>query len=198
MSNNNSHVAIYQQIIKGENVNTFEQWMWNKLQGQKFNKLNQSYFKVRDLLIRDFKKGDWPDCIRWPVKKHFRWLWEHGKIEVESSVCTPHSRRLGNYILYYDGTLRNVKTQNIIINPTLNEEGYATFGGKLIHRLMAEAWLKNPDIDEYTEVNHKDKNRSNNNIENLEWVDHKNNMLHKNGKSYDAAPRYYTECKVGI
>ena len=29
---------------------------------------------------------------------------------------------------------------------------------------MAEAWLKNPDPDEYTEVNHKDKNRSTTNI----------------------------------
>ena len=193
---NDFHVTIYKKIIKGQEVYTFEQWMWNKLQGPKFNKLNQSYFKVRDLLISDFKKGDWPDCIRWPVKKYIRWMWEHGKIEIESFPCTPNCRRLEDYILYYDGSVRNVKTQNWVTNPVLNEEGYATFSGKLIHRLMAEAWLKNPDPDEYTEVNHKDKNRSNNNIENLEWVDHENNMLHKNGKSYDAAPRYYTECRM--
>ena len=73
------------------------------------------------------------------------------------------------------------------------DDGYAVYNGNLVHRLMAEAWLKNPDPNEYIEVNHKDKNRSNNNIENLEWVDHENNILHRDGKPYWAAPRYYTK-----
>ena len=108
------------------------------------------------------------------------------------SYCNPHLRRLGNYILYYDGIIRNTKTNNTVKNPALNDQGYATYGGHLIHRLMAEAWLKNPDPDIFTEVNHIDKNRSNNNIENLEWISRKDNMLHKNGKPYWSAPRFYT------
>jgi hypothetical protein len=188
------HLTIYNKIRNGDKVESFEKWMFNKLPPKSMLKLNTPYYKVRDLLVRDFTDGNIPHRMSWRVKKYLNWLFEHGRINVEPSSCTPHSRQLDNLILYYDGTLRNIKTQNTIINPTLNEEGYATYNGKLIHRLMAEAWLKNPDPDEYTDVNHIDKNRSNNNIENLEWTDHENNMLHKNGKPYWAAPRYYTPC----
>tara|TARA_E500000331_G_scaffold214461_1_gene205654 strand:+ start:513 stop:1106 length:594 start_codon:yes stop_codon:yes gene_type:complete len=192
------HLIIYNRIRGGEKVESFEKWMFNKLPPKSMQELNTPYYKVRDLLVRDFRNGDIPYTMSWSVRKYLNWLFEHGRIDVGSSSCTPHCRQLDNLILYYDGTLRNIKTQNSVINPTLNEEGYATFGGKLIHRLMAKAWFKNPDPDEYTEVNHKDKNRSNNNIENLELTDHENNILHRDGKPYWAAPRYYTPCGMSF
>lgn len=190
---NDFHLKIYNKILNGEHVHSFEQWLFNKLSPKEMQRLNSPYYRVRDLLVRDFKNGDSLKKVRFSIRRYLNWLWEHDKLKVESSVCNPHSRRLGDLILYYDGTLRNIKTQNVIINPTLNEEGYATFGGKLIHRLMAEAWFVNPDSEEYCEVNHKNKNRSDNNIENLELLDHENNILHRDGKEYHAAPRYYTQ-----
>ena len=42
-----------------------------------------------------------------------------------------------------------------------------------VHRLVAEAYLDNPEG--YSDVNHKDGNRSNNNINNLEWVSREQN-----------------------
>lgn len=42
-----------------------------------------------------------------------------------------------------------------------------------VHRLVAETFIPNPNG--YSEVNHKDENKSNNNIDNLEWCTSKYN-----------------------
>lgn len=47
-----------------------------------------------------------------------------------------------------------------------------------VHRLVAYAFVENPNPSIYTEVNHKDGNKSNNLPSNLEWVTHQQNMRH--------------------
>lgn len=47
-----------------------------------------------------------------------------------------------------------------------------------VHRLVAEVFIPIDDINRAV-VNHKDKNRLNNSIENLEWVTHTENMFHR-------------------
>ena len=47
-----------------------------------------------------------------------------------------------------------------------------------IHRLVAEHFIINPDPINKTFVNHKDGNKLNNNVENLEWVSPRENNLH--------------------
>lgn len=47
---------------------------------------------------------------------------------------------------------------------------------KAIHRLIAEAFIPNPE--NLPEVNHKDSDRRNNCISNLEWVTHGQNIKH--------------------
>lgn len=72
------------------------------------------------------------------------------------------------------GRIMNVRTQHISI-PTIDRKGYALVGlrknGKMhlvrVHRVIAETFLgDHPDMD----VRHKDDDRANNCVTNLEWV----------------------------
>lgn len=58
-----------------------------------------------------------------------------------------------------------------------------------IHRLIADAFLENPNS--LPEVNHKDGNKSNNHIGNLEWCSHKENAVHawENGLAATPPPQ---------
>ncbi len=50
-----------------------------------------------------------------------------------------------------------------------------------VHTLVAETFIPNPD--NYDTVNHKDGDKTNNNVNNLEWADRSKQMIHayKNG-----------------
>lgn len=51
---------------------------------------------------------------------------------------------------------------------------------KYIHQLVAEAFIPNPD--NLNEVDHIDRNGLNNNVNNLRWVTHQENMENENTK----------------
>lgn len=47
---------------------------------------------------------------------------------------------------------------------------------KRVHKIIAEAFIENPKKLPF--INHKDGNKLNNSIENLEWCNHSHNMRH--------------------
>lgn len=49
--------------------------------------------------------------------------------------------------------------------------------GKMVHRLVAETFINNPDG--FPMVNHKDCDRTNNSADNLEWCDNSYNMQYR-------------------
>lgn len=79
-----------------------------------------------------------------------------------------------------------------ILKPQDNGIGYLQVGfykdgkrvNRYVHRLVAQAFIPNPD--NLPEINHKDCNRSNNDVSNLEWVTHVENNQYRNkyGTSY--------------
>ena len=71
-----------------------------------------------------------------------------------------------------------------ILKPSINPRGYKIVNliidgkrvGKAVHTLVARAFCKG--YEEGLQVNHKDGNKLNNNVTNLEWVTAKENARH--------------------
>ena len=51
----------------------------------------------------------------------------------------------------------------------------------LVHRVVAFTWIENDEPLTKTQVNHIDEDKSNNCVENLEWLSPKNNVHHGTG-----------------
>lgn len=97
----------------------------------------------------------------------------------------PIARSLGVYEVSNLGSVRRVQTGKVR-KPHYEKRGYAIvdlydhglIGWFSVHRLVALAFLGEP-ANEAMQVNHRDGNKSNNAVSNLEWVTGSENIRHK-------------------
>lgn len=95
------------------------------------------------------------------------------------------SIRYGNYIVYEDGKCYS-KYSNKFLKPSKQRGGYLIYtlyedGEKeriYVHRLVGKLFLEKPDNWEELTINHKDGNKENNHVSNLEWATSYENNLH--------------------
>lgn len=99
-------------------------------------------------------------------------------------------KSLGHYVSYVRGdSAISYKTKPKIMKPQSRQHGYLgvqlhgkgghktrNFKTFSIHRLVAEAFIENPD--NLPEVNHKDEDKTNNCVDNLEWISHRDNTVY--------------------
>ena len=80
------------------------------------------------------------------------------------------------YIIYSDGRIWSIK-RNIFLKASLHRTGYTRVyidkKDYRIHRLVAEAFIPNPN--NFTDINHINEIKSDNRVENLEWCTHRHN-----------------------
>ena len=101
-----------------------------------------------------------------------------------------------DYLASADGKIYSMKS-NLILSPRIDKDGYeevsimidAKQTSKTVHRIIADTWIPNPENLPF--VNHKNGNRSDNRVINLEWTSVSENNMNKNknnGPQYD--PKY--------
>lgn len=83
-----------------------------------------------------------------------------------------------NYKVGKDGTI--ISPYGKVLKSRVNESGYVLVSikdtVKRVHRLVGETYL--PNLDNKPEINHKDGCKTNNHLDNLEWVTSKENKRH--------------------
>ena len=94
-----------------------------------------------------------------------------------------------NYEISNFGNIRNVKRKTLL-HPSKRKNGYLQVllykDGKrkifLVHRIVAFTFIPNNNQQEKPDVNHKDENKENNRIDNLEWCSKQYNIDYSQSK----------------
>ena len=113
-------------------------------------------------------------------------VWDYEGIHTLELDITKGKAIYGNdkYLIFSNGNVYN-NVRKALVKPIQNAAGYCyvtissnkTKKNCYIHRLVAEHFIENKDIKK-TQVNHKNKKRDDNSIDNLEWVTPSENSLH--------------------
>lgn len=110
--------------------------------------------------------------------------------EIWKDVCDGY--KVSNYgrVLSLAKTTIRGRKYDKILSASKKDNGYYTVSingnNEYVHRLVAKAFIDNPN--NLNEINHKDEDKSNNRVDNLEWCT----------KSYNVYNDYSIKCKSKI
>jgi NUMOD4 motif/HNH endonuclease len=101
--------------------------------------------------------------------------------------------------VHKNGKLYSRLVKEKIIGQVINSDGYCVVSlsingikyKKYVHRIIATEFIENPEKKD--QVNHKDGVKNNNNLDNLEWVNNSENLIH----SYRKLNRKISKAQLG-
>lgn len=192
----NNHIDNLREVTKSENsINS-------DCSTKNMNKINQ--YSIWEKLIREwnslqeivaelkYKSSDnIESCYLGKTKTAYGFIWKNMSIAEDLSgyhnIVTDDGNTYSNYKIDKSGNIIKNNTK-CLLKPCINS-GYYCVGlmsnNRIkkqfkVHRLVATTFIPNPN--NYPIVNHKDENKLNNKVNNLEWCDHKKNVTHSCGK----------------
>ena len=197
--------------IKNAYTNNKKMYQQNIIQAfDKTNKLIKEFDNIKDAItfINHKNGSSIQNCLRGIYKTSGNYIWKFKDNKIIENNKNKYIEDINDYISlgkineydftnYYinkEGIIINTKYKNRKIKFFVNEGGYNCIylyydelkkSQYLLHRLIAKYYLKDGNRyfnDNNYVVNHKDKNKSNNNIDNLEWITSKDNSIHGCGR----------------
>lgn len=113
-------------------------------------------------------------------------------MEIWKNIPNHKDYEINNY-----GKVRNIKTKEVK-HTCFTNQGYETIclnsHKYYVHRLVASIFIPNPN--NYPQINHKDENKSNNCVDNLEWCTPKYNSNYGNqSKKISEGSKAYFEAR---
>jgi hypothetical protein len=129
-------------------------------------------------------------CCQQKIKSAHNFIWKTNKF-IENTdeyiaLKTDDNKLYSNYKINKSGQIIN--KYNYLMNYTINNGYYLlelTSDDKTckmfrVNRLVGLTFIDNPN--NYNIINHIDENKLNNNVDNLQWCNHKQNIAHSYGK----------------
>lgn len=140
-------------------------------------------FNLYPLSLKDLDGEDWL-----PIQGFSNYLISNkGRVKILS-----HKALNSNIIIKEEIKKFSLKPSGYIEGELRDDDGKRHWVS--MHRLVAQAFVLNPDPNNYFEVNHIDGNKSNNCFDNLEWTNRQKNIQHSFNTNLHDFDQYYNQC----